>query len=189
MSARVTIRQLCAVIVATNRTFHVVARRFGQDDRVLGTVKVKHGLAGLIFFNKAPALRCLIMLLFAVRKLDRQINKGSKRSGHMPRRALKPFYRYVFILNVHTCDRPYKGTVKQAKWHTRNGKRNQHDHNVRTYTYSGRYQCENAIAQKENHKSEHDQKQHARCKLFDHRCAHVTLKVTWQADLLLWHDD
>lgn len=49
--------QLGAVIVAADRAFHVVACRFGQHKRMLGTVQVKHGAAGLVFLNKATALR------------------------------------------------------------------------------------------------------------------------------------
>ena len=178
---------LGAVIVAADRAFHVVACRFRQNQGMLGTVQVKHGVTGLVFLHKSTALRRLQVLFPTIGQFHGQIHHGSKRSGIVPGRSRQAFDCYVLILHVHTLDRSYECLVKQAKRHAGNDKRQQQSKYVCTDFDSRWYQRKDALAPKIQSCTQYEQQKHARQGLFDHRPAHVTLKVTWQAESLLGH--
>ena len=79
MPTRVAFGQLGAVVVAADRSFHVVACHLGQHDGMISAIQVEHGVAWLEFLNKA-ALHCFDALFLAIRQIQGQINKGCKRS-------------------------------------------------------------------------------------------------------------
>ena len=180
--------QLGAVIVAADRAFHVIACRFGQYDRVLGTVQVKHCIPRMkLIGNRVIAQHNLDLPFVPVWLLDVQIRCLNQSARGIGRRKQFLLFHSKLVFDVHALDRSHKGLIKQAKRKARDGKRQQHSQNIRRNASDGRQYLKDTLAEEVQHRTKYEQQQCARQNLFDHRPAHVTLKVTWQAERLLGH--